>query len=657
MSEESDQEFEFDQHDESGDEGFEAGEGFEDAEGDFVEADGEVEQAQERSKTLEEIEKQKAARLEQKQKALERKMAKPNSEMIMEAKKIWEQLRQKRLTKPERKELMDQMMKLVSGKALDIIFKHDASRIVQCCVKYGSPAQRDSVAEELSGQYARLSTSKYGRFIVSKILQYCSPKYRNAVIADFYGKVRKLIRHKEASIVLDEAYSQYANSAQRIALMEEFYGPEFAVFKSTDATASSHTLEELLKSQPLKKQYILKYLRTAIDSVLEKSSFNVGKTPILHRAILDYVTHADASVAKDLIELLKDHLVHMLHTREGARVTQYCILHAGPKDRKQIIKSFKGFVHSIAKEQYGHSVLISLFECVDDTVILSKSIIGELFNPTSPEHLVNELLRDQYGSRVFLYLLCGRNRKYQPSYLINELEETDETRKVTSKKEDSLRKEQLLDAVSPDLIAKVALYANELLHDRNGATLLLETCQKAKGDINSILDTVVDFVEKSANGDLVHEAVEETQDEVVNVVKKMKAEKDAERKLDQGIDLSEPILVSRSATFAIKFLISAKESPLEWKTSFAKRIWSVIKPNFKKLIAHCAKNPSNTSGLAFIFIALFESNIPEISSQLKKEYKELKVKIAKSDQPQKKGKKRTREASKSGIEILDELLQ
>lgn len=43
--------------------------------------------------------------------------------------------------------------------------------------------------------------------------------------------MRKLIRHKEASLVLDEAYSQYANAAQRSSLMEEFYGPEFAIFK------------------------------------------------------------------------------------------------------------------------------------------------------------------------------------------------------------------------------------------------------------------------------------------------------------------------------------------------------------------------------------------------------------------------------------------
>ena len=88
------------------------------------------------------------------------------------------------------------------------------------------------MALELEPKYTLLCQSKYGRFVVSKILKYCSPQRRLAVIRSFHGKVRKCVRHKEASIILDEAYSQYANSSQKMSLMEEFYGPEYAVFKN-----------------------------------------------------------------------------------------------------------------------------------------------------------------------------------------------------------------------------------------------------------------------------------------------------------------------------------------------------------------------------------------------------------------------------------------
>ncbi|KAI8899814.1 armadillo-type protein [Globomyces pollinis-pini] len=632
-----------------------------------------VDTVESQSKTAEEIEKQRLARIEQKNLIMQRKLAKPNADIILQAKQIWEKLRAKQLSKNERTKLMNEMMGIVKGKALDIIYKHDASRIIQCCVKYGNSEQRDEIAKELQGHYSKLSQSKYGRFIVSKLLQYC-PKYRNAVIIDFYGKVRKLVRHKEASIVLDEAYSQYANSSQRSALMEEFYGPEFVIFKNDKGTRS---LEELIKANPLKKPYILKHMRSAIDSVLEKATFNLGKTPILHRAIFDYVTLADESVSKDMIEYLKDHLVHMLHTREGAQITQYCILHATPKDRKAILKSLKGFVHSIAKEQYGQSVLLSCFECVDDTVLVGKTIINELFQPPSAEHSVNELLRDQYGSRVILFLLCGRNKRYQPSYLIEELKASDEIRSKTSKKDSAVKHQELLEIVSPLLIEQVGKYSAELLRTKNGSIVLVETCNNCTSlEMLSthVLDQVLAQVKKSAKSSLVGllKPEDEEDEGSFNVVKKMKAESDKQKQLDQGINLNESVLVSRSATLALKLLIQKPKeegSKLpEWKDSFIASIWSLLSENIEKIMKHCSKFPRVSSGLAFILVALYENGGNDIQSEMKDLTKGLKsglesnLKSALAKKPttpedKKKRKRNTDEKpSKSGMEILMELL-
>ena len=74
------------------------------------------------SKETADPEKKRLERIEQKKVKLERKMAKPNSEVILDAKQLWEKLRQKSLEKKERIELMDKMMAIVSGKASDVIF-------------------------------------------------------------------------------------------------------------------------------------------------------------------------------------------------------------------------------------------------------------------------------------------------------------------------------------------------------------------------------------------------------------------------------------------------------------------------------------------------------------------------------------------------------
>lgn len=136
----------------------------------------------------------------------------------------------KRISKEKRAEAMVELMGLVSGKCVDIIFKHDASRIIQCCLKYGTQDQRNSIAAELKDHFVAISKSQYGKFIVSKVLRFCKD-YRAAVISSFYGNVRKLIRHKDASLVIEECYSQFCNANQRNALLQEFYGPEFMLFK------------------------------------------------------------------------------------------------------------------------------------------------------------------------------------------------------------------------------------------------------------------------------------------------------------------------------------------------------------------------------------------------------------------------------------------
>ena len=63
-----------------------------------------------------------------------------------------------------------------------------------------------------------------------------SKSERDCVFKSMYGQIKKLIRHKEAAPILEMAYNVYANSAQRFCMMEEFYGPRFALFKVTTTT-------------------------------------------------------------------------------------------------------------------------------------------------------------------------------------------------------------------------------------------------------------------------------------------------------------------------------------------------------------------------------------------------------------------------------------
>lgn len=69
--------------------------------------------------------------------------------------------------------------------------------------------------------------------IFSKYRVFCRTKEQRDFLfkRTLYGNVRKLVKHKDAAEVVEYAYDEFANAHQRQALVEEFYGPSFSLFK------------------------------------------------------------------------------------------------------------------------------------------------------------------------------------------------------------------------------------------------------------------------------------------------------------------------------------------------------------------------------------------------------------------------------------------
>lgn len=93
----------------------------------------------------------------------QRRAAKPHSQLLTDAKRVWSLARQKNIPSTERQKHVRDLMKVIQGKVKDIVLKHDASRIIQTVVKYGGQKERDEVAMELKGHYKSLAQSKYSK--------------------------------------------------------------------------------------------------------------------------------------------------------------------------------------------------------------------------------------------------------------------------------------------------------------------------------------------------------------------------------------------------------------------------------------------------------------------------------------------------------------
>ncbi|TFY74574.1 hypothetical protein EWM64_g9439 [Hericium alpestre] len=162
----------------------------------------------------------------------ERRAAKPNSVILEEAKKTWSFARQKNISKEERQKHVADLMRVIRGKVQDIVFKHDASRIVQTVVKWGNQKQRDEVAVELKGKYKELSQNKYSKFLVTKLIRLC-PSHRLSILLEFRTHVMRLLLHREASRAIADTYELYANAYERAVLLQDLYGKETTLFSVT----------------------------------------------------------------------------------------------------------------------------------------------------------------------------------------------------------------------------------------------------------------------------------------------------------------------------------------------------------------------------------------------------------------------------------------
>lgn len=57
-----------------------------------------------------------------------------------------------------------------SGKILELANQHTASRVIQFCLKEGSPEAKAAIAKEVKAHAVELSKSLYGHYLVMKMI-------------------------------------------------------------------------------------------------------------------------------------------------------------------------------------------------------------------------------------------------------------------------------------------------------------------------------------------------------------------------------------------------------------------------------------------------------------------------------------------------------
>uniref|UniRef100_A0A1B6L0Z9 PUM-HD domain-containing protein n=1 Tax=Graphocephala atropunctata TaxID=36148 RepID=A0A1B6L0Z9_9HEMI len=386
-------------------------------------------------------------------------------QMSQKAKNIWENLRKKGQSAEQREALVNDLFMLLKGQIPNLGTSHDLARVIQWMLKLGSPTVRTAICEELCADTKLYLQSKYASFTISRAFRYGSKTDRNLFIESCNGHFLKLFSHTVAIPVVEQMFSMYASAAQRAQIHREMYGEMHALLQP-EVTTIADVPDDL-------RPAILGSTKANLTKLLEKK--DILKTTLFQTVLIDFLASCSQQDRLEILEVIQDDILELLNTKEGSRVVLRAIWHGTNKMRKVFVKKLKGRVKEMAMSERGHLFLLALFDCVDDTVLVKKALIPELLEE------VEEIVKDDWGRKVILYLVAHRDSSYFHPQQMEILSKGDTI--STKKKDATVREQEMLEAVSDPLLQKIADNPAIWLGDSSVSMVTLAIMKSGKGSL------------------------------------------------------------------------------------------------------------------------------------------------------------------------------
>ncbi|CAG4979581.1 unnamed protein product [Colias eurytheme] len=376
---------------------------------------------------------------EKKNLRLERRKAKATAEIFEishKAKLLSAQIQRKVVKQDFRENSCKELHGLLKNQYKSIALTHDLSRVIQVLLKYGSEEIKSDITKEIMDIMVPMMQSKYAHHSVKRILKYGSDAIRHQVISKLFGHVVVLAAHTISAPVLDYAYGEFANKKEKLYMQQEFYGD---MYKNTKDDKVK-TLSDTYKDSPEMKSAILQSCKANVQRILDK---NLHDSELLHSVLYDYIRECSAEDKAEMISTLSPLIVPLSNSLPGVNAACICVWQGTNKDKKTILKVVKEHVVPLSKHKTGYRLLIAIFDSVDDTVLVKKTIVSTIASN------LKDIAKDHWGNMTLHWLVKPKDSAaFHPTF-IKFLEEG--FKSGTSKKDADIRINELREAILPAL--------------------------------------------------------------------------------------------------------------------------------------------------------------------------------------------------------------
>lgn len=361
----------------------------------------------------------------------QRKLLKPNAELINSVNNIWS-IQINKLSKDEQHKHIDNVIYTLqygvvsesqdnntkqqqpttkTTSNIDIVKlsnKHDVSRVIQLSLKYGSIKQRQQIADLYKQCYITMIENKYSYYIVIKLLQYIYKYVKNDIRNALISNIYKLCYNKYAIKVIDYLYALSNNQYEQNIMLVEFYHTELISLMKLEpekfTNKNNCNLSYILSLYPNKKQKIIDNLLLHYERLVDKELLLFR---IFHHLLYETMINLSTLLINNTVYNGLLNAVSVLYYSDyGSEILCWLISYSNTKERKNIIRSLRNKYIDMCNNTYGSVCISQLCYTIDDTVLVNKNIIHDI------KDNIKNIMNNNIGQKTILSLLSPLNNTY-----------------------------------------------------------------------------------------------------------------------------------------------------------------------------------------------------------------------------------------------------
>jgi pumilio family protein 6 len=321
---------------------------------------------------------------------------------------------------------------------------HDRARIIQMMLKKAPLNIKTDIGEKLIPHITEIALSKYGKFVVSRLMIYCGKEIREKAINGMLSNVVKLTNHKVSNPLIDMIYLNHASPDQKNFMKQEMYSDLY----KKDKNKQVKSLKDTWSSSEMMKKGIMNSTKMNLTKLASK---NLIDNSLVHAVLLEYLEEAEEQDRNEIIASYTSHLAAISSTKQGARAATLCYLYSVAKERRAILKSLKDHVEKLCMHEHGHLLILEILHTTDDTLNIKKTLLAQIIKNIEP------IACNEYGKKI-LYFIVSPNKEFLHPGLLKQLDE--DYKLGTQKKDVEIRRKELMEAVESDLCSEIKKNAN-----------------------------------------------------------------------------------------------------------------------------------------------------------------------------------------------------